>query len=91
VRGKIDYAELSTPLSTRHFTGHPQGEIYGLAATPEHFCERWLRPQTPVKRLYLTGADVCTLGVVGAMFGGLLSASAILGRDLRRSIAKHAT
>ncbi len=91
VRGKIDYAELSTPLSTRHFAGHPRGEIYGLAATPEHFCERWLRPQTPVKRLYLTGADVCTLGVVGAMFGGLLSASAILGRDLRRSIAKHAT
>jgi len=26
-------AELSTPLSTRHFAAHPHGEIYGLEAT----------------------------------------------------------
>ena len=37
VEGKIDIAELSTPLSTRHFAGYAQGEIYGLAATPERF------------------------------------------------------
>ena len=27
--GKVDYAELSTPLSTRHFMNHRRGETYG--------------------------------------------------------------
>jgi hypothetical protein len=31
--GKIDYAELSTPLSTRHFMNYQQGEMYGLSGT----------------------------------------------------------
>ena len=37
VAGKIDHAELSTPLTTRHFMNYQQGEAYGLAATPERF------------------------------------------------------
>jgi all-trans-retinol 13,14-reductase len=82
--------ELSTPHSTRRFTGHPHGEIYGLAATPAFFEDRALRPRTPVRGLYLTGADICTLGVGGALFGGMLSAAAVLGRDLRGAIAKGA-
>ena len=39
VRGCIDYAELSTPLSTRHFANYHEGEIYGLSAVPARF--RW--------------------------------------------------
>jgi all-trans-retinol 13,14-reductase len=90
LRGKVDTMELSTPLSTRQFTGHEHGEIYGLAATPAFFKDRALRPRTPVPGLYLTGVDVCTLGVAGGLFGGMLSAAAILGRDLRGAIAKGA-
>ncbi|MGZ3883683.1 MAG: phytoene desaturase family protein, partial [Bacteroidia bacterium] len=29
-RGKVDYHELSTPLTAKHFMGHQQGELYGL-------------------------------------------------------------
>ena len=90
LRGKVDWKELSTPLTTRHFTGHPRGEVYGLAATPAFFQDRSLRPRTPIPGLYLTGADICTLGVGGALSGGMLSASAILGRDLRGAIAESA-
>jgi phytoene dehydrogenase-like protein len=90
LRGKIDHAELSTPLSTRHFVGHRQGEIYGLAATPAFFEDRALRPRTPIRGLYLTGADVCTLGIGGALAGGMMTAAAVLGRDLRGAIAKSA-
>lgn len=82
VRGQLDHVELSTPLSTRNFAGHPQGEIYGLAHTPARFEARWLRPQTPVKGLYLTGADICSAGVGGALFGGVLTASAIANKNL---------
>ena len=88
VEGKIDHYELSTPISTQHFTGYGHGEIYGMAATPQRLCDRALRAQTPIGGLYLAGQDVAALGVTGAMFGGLLAASSILGRDLTRVLRR---
>ena len=82
VAGAIDHAELSTPLSTRHFAGHPHGEIYGLSHTPARFASRQLRPRTPIAGLYLTGADICTAGVGGAVMGGMLAASVIARTNL---------
>jgi all-trans-retinol 13,14-reductase len=90
VRGQTDTVELSTPLTTKDLTGHPRGAMYGLAATPSFFAERALRPRTPLRGLYLTGCDAATLGVSGSLIGGVLCASAVLGRDLRRAVAKHA-
>ncbi|HEY2774846.1 MAG TPA: NAD(P)/FAD-dependent oxidoreductase [Candidatus Binatia bacterium] len=81
-RGAVEVAEMSTPLSTRNFTAHPHGEIYGFEHTPERFRNEWLRPATPVRGLMLTGADVATAGVAGAMMGGAICASAILRRNL---------
>jgi all-trans-retinol 13,14-reductase len=88
VRGKLDIAELSTPLSTRHFMNYQRGEAYGVSATPARFGLRCLTPHTPVRNLYLTGQDVCTLGVTGAMMGGVLTASAVLGRNLVSVVSK---
>jgi all-trans-retinol 13,14-reductase len=82
IAGAIDHAELSTPLSTRHFAGHPRGEIYGLSHNPARFAQRGLRPQTRVPGLYLTGSDICTAGVGGALMGGVLAASVVSGRNL---------
>jgi all-trans-retinol 13,14-reductase len=91
VRGKVDYAELSTPLSTRHFANYSRGELYGLAHTPERFRQRFLRPQSPLRGLYLTGQDIAVCGVEGALAGGVLCASAVLGRNLLSAGApKHA-
>lgn len=89
VEGRIDYCELSTPVSTRHFMGYRNGEIYGLAATPERMRERGLRAWTPIKGLFLAGQDVALLGVTGAMFGGLIAASAVLGRDIGSRLRKR--
>lgn len=82
IEGHVTHVELSTPLSTRRFTAHPHGEIYGLAHTPARFADRSLGPRTPIQGLYLAGADACCAGVVGAMQGGVLAASTILGRNL---------
>ena len=82
VKGKIDYNELSTPLTTRHFANYRYGEIYGLDHTPERFRLKWLRPQTPVKGLFLTGQDIVTAGFGGALIGGVLTASSILKKNL---------
>ncbi len=87
VRGKVDYSELSTPLSTRHFSGHPRGEMYGLSPMPERFRMR-LRSQTSVRGLYLTGQDLAMAGVVGALYSGAMAASAVLRRNVLREILK---
>lgn len=75
----VVHRELSTPLSTAHFTGHAGGEIYGLPATPERFTRSWLRARTPVKGLYLAGADALMLGVGGAVMSGVMCTAAIAG------------
>jgi all-trans-retinol 13,14-reductase len=81
-RGKIDCAELSTPLSTRHFSNYAQGEIYGYAAVPARFRARSLGARTHIRGLYLTGQDAGTAGVTGALFSGAVTASLVLGRNL---------
>ena len=88
--GKADHVELSTPLSTAHFAGHPHGEIYGLAHTPARFAARQLRAHTAIAGLYLTGADVCTAGVGGALMGGVLTAAAITRKNLVGAILRDA-
>jgi all-trans-retinol 13,14-reductase len=88
VAGRIDHAELSTPLSTRHFMNYARGEVYGVAATPARFRSRVLGPRTPITNLYLSGQDVSSLGVTGAMFGGALAASAVLGRNMVSRMTK---
>ncbi|REK11137.1 MAG: NAD(P)/FAD-dependent oxidoreductase [Planctomycetota bacterium] len=80
-RGRVKHAELGTPLSIRHFANHPKGETYGLAHTPERFALRALRPQARIPGLYFTGVDVSLCGIAGAMVGGYLTASAVLGKN----------
>ncbi|WP_444936991.1 phytoene desaturase family protein [Microbulbifer sp. JMSA004] len=79
LRGEIDYYELSTPLSTDYFCFYPRGEIYGLDHDPNRFEQSWLRPKSRVKGLYLTGQDVMSCGVAGAMISGMLTAQSIIG------------
>ncbi len=89
IRGKIDFYELSTPLSTRTFANYERGEIYGLDHTPSRFRQSFLRPETPVRGLYLTGQDVCSAGIGGALFGAVLATSAIMKRDVLSLIRKR--
>ena len=86
--GNIEHVELSTPLTTRHFMNYARGEIYGLRATPARYALRELGARTPIRGLYLTGQDVTTLGVVGALFGGVVCASAVLGKNLFSAVSK---
>ncbi|MBI4407899.1 MAG: NAD(P)/FAD-dependent oxidoreductase [Candidatus Kerfeldbacteria bacterium] len=88
LKGKVDYFDISSPLSTKKFTDHPFGEIYGIAHTPKRFRQAFLRPQTPVKNLYLTGQDVMIASIAGGLMGGLLCASAILHKNMMGVIKK---
>lgn len=93
LEGKIDYYELSTTLSTDFFCRYKQGEIYGLDHSPKRFEQQWLKPKTDIKGLYLTGQDVLTCGVVGAMVGGFITAvqlGGLKGVNLARKIFGNA-
>jgi all-trans-retinol 13,14-reductase len=76
LRAEIVYAELSTPLSVEHFTGHREGGIYGYPGTPRRYGLKSLKAKTPLKGLSLVGADVGGLGIAGSMMGGILGVAA---------------
>lgn len=86
IKDHIVTKEISTPLSTQHFCGYKEGEIYGLAHTPRRFREKALRPHTPIKNLYLTGQDIVSAGVMGALSSGLITSIAVLKRNLQKDI-----
>jgi all-trans-retinol 13,14-reductase len=75
----IVHTDVGTPLSTNNFLATDEGECYGRSATPGRWLCPDLSPYTPVPNLYLTGQDVCTLGLTGAIFGGYLTSCAITG------------
>ncbi|MBL7684449.1 MAG: NAD(P)/FAD-dependent oxidoreductase [Deltaproteobacteria bacterium] len=86
IKDKIDHIELSTPLSTQHFCNYSRGEIYGIDHTPQRFQQKWLRPQSPFKGLYLTGQDIVTDGIGGALMAGVLTASTVLKKNIIKVI-----
>lgn len=79
LRDALDFVELSTPLSTQWFQWNQEGEIYGIEHTVERFQQSWIHPKTKIKNLYLTGSDVVTAGVGGALMGGVMTTAAMLG------------
>jgi all-trans-retinol 13,14-reductase len=80
----VRHRELSTPLSTAHFTHARQGAAYGLEVTPRRLLSSALRIRTPIRGLYLAGQDAVMPGTTPAMIGGVLAAAAIDPRVYRQ-------
>jgi all-trans-retinol 13,14-reductase len=80
----VDTYELGTPLAYAHYLRADTGAVYGLNHDVNRFSPRIffqeLRPDVPeIPGLYLTGQDVSTCGLVGALVGAYLCASKVLG------------
>lgn len=78
-RSMIDYVELSTPRTVKTFTGLEAGMIDGQACNADRLWNDSWRVGTSLKNLYLTGSDVGTPGVNGALMAGVMTAANILG------------
>lgn len=88
--GKVDFYELSTPLSTKHFQGYLHGEMYGIESTPERFKNRSLKPRTPIDGLYMAGQDIVCAGIGGGIMSAILCASAMKNTNYVSKIVKLA-
>ena len=77
---------LTTPLTTQNFVNYKEGEIYGINHTPERYKQKFLKPRTPIRNFYLTGQDIVSAGIGGAMFSGVVKASAMQGKNLVKKI-----
>ncbi|XP_073713191.1 all-trans-retinol 13,14-reductase [Misgurnus anguillicaudatus] len=85
IKDRIEFVDAGTPISNQHYIGAPKGEIYGA----DHGISRFsvelnatIRPQTPIKNLFLTGQDVMLCGFAGALGGALTCGSVLLNRNL---------
>ncbi|XP_066919780.1 all-trans-retinol 13,14-reductase-like [Clytia hemisphaerica] len=83
VKGKVLWYECGTPVSDSNFLQSYRGGSYGTRCNleftnPEN--SRWLmRGDTEIDGLYMAGQDAWTPAVAGAMYGGLLCATKVLG------------
>ncbi|TSK14493.1 All-trans-retinol 13,14-reductase [Bagarius yarrelli] len=78
---KLRDKEVSTPLSNTHYLGSYLGAMYSAEHNLERFQAETIarnRCDTPVKNLFISGQDVFSCGIAGALHGGLLCASTVL-------------
>jgi phytoene dehydrogenase-like protein len=76
----IEYTELSSPETSEKYLGHHRGAIYGLPMTRERLLDREVfRSETPVRNLFLVGADALAPGIKSSMLSGILTAAKIKG------------
>ncbi len=87
LEGKIEYTEVGTAVTNDYYLGTHRGAVYGLAHTPKRFQQHWLRAETPIKNLYLSGQDICCCGIGGALVGGYLCAYAMSPRSLIHTLS----
>jgi len=67
-RSSVIDVDMFTPLTIRRFTGRERGAIYGAA-------EKRYDGLTPLRNLFICGADQGMVGIVGAMVSGLVVAN----------------
>jgi len=82
LREKVLHFNIASPLTTQYYLNACDGESYGLDMNYYRLTQSVeLRPKTNINGLYLTGQDICSLGVTGAMMAGVLTANVLAGYD----------
>jgi all-trans-retinol 13,14-reductase len=81
LRAHIVWREASTPVTHERFTLSSLGSSYGIEMAADQIGPRRPGPRTELPGLWLTGASTSSgNGIVGAVWGGMNTAGAILRR-----------
>ncbi|MEO1134469.1 MAG: NAD(P)/FAD-dependent oxidoreductase [Cyanobacteria bacterium J06639_1] len=75
----VECVEVATPLTMEYFDASDRGAIYNIPWVPERFEVPWLGARTPVKNLYLAGADALSHGILPSLMGGIKAAGLAIG------------
>ncbi|XP_046889006.1 inactive all-trans-retinol 13,14-reductase [Hypomesus transpacificus] len=81
LREKLVFQDVATPLTNMHYLGAQRGAMYSAEHNLDRFHAEAVarnRCNTPVKNLFISGQDVFSCGIAGALHGGLLCASTVL-------------
>jgi all-trans-retinol 13,14-reductase len=81
INGIIESWDLYTPLTARRDTQHHNGNIFGIPDTPMRYKNLDLSCYTPLENFYLTGSDITSSGIYGAVLSGALTTTAIFKDD----------
>ncbi|XP_043840667.1 all-trans-retinol 13,14-reductase-like isoform X2 [Dromiciops gliroides] len=91
LEGKVHNVSVGSPLSHQFFLAAPRGQNYGVAHDLNRLqphVTATMRAQSPIPNLYLTGQDVFTCGLFGALHGALLCSSTILQRNVHLDLLR---
>uniref|UniRef100_A0A8C5N8F7 Inactive all-trans-retinol 13,14-reductase-like n=1 Tax=Gouania willdenowi TaxID=441366 RepID=A0A8C5N8F7_GOUWI len=81
IKDKLVFQDVATPLTNMHYLGAQRGAMYSAEHNLERFQAEAVarnRSSTPIKNLYISGQDVFSCGIAGALHGGLLCASTVV-------------
>ena len=83
VIGDLRIIDVATPLTFRDYMNAPGGCLYGAK---HKINDMPFMSRTRIKGLYLSGQAIVSVGLMGAMLAGFLSAAAITGEDYRKTM-----
>lgn len=82
-RGKVELADLSTPLSIERYLATYRGGAVGMDVTPQRFVDPFVRDSLDMASrlpgLYLTGQDSSICGVTLCQLAGVITAFRMTG------------
>ncbi len=84
VAGRFDPVEVIdvyTPLSIRDWVNSPDGSAYGVMRSEDQMLSAAMLNRTAIKGLYLAGQSVMAPGVLGTIFGSMITAKFIVGPE----------
>jgi len=75
LKGNYRIIEAATPLTMAHYSGNPEGGLYGLKRRCNDFI---LTPKTKIPNLFLTGQSTLAPGLTGSLMSAIGTAASIL-------------
>lgn len=79
IKSSVVHTEVATPLTVKHYLGASSGEVYGNIPSVYRFSDFHVTPRTKIQGLYLTGQDLITAGIAGALGSAELTANVVAG------------